>query len=126
MIINIIIGVSLIFILIKFIILNNKINIIQDYLNTTVVNSINNINCNLLDELNNRTLIDNEHFKVLKDLIEKNKIEINNSQELLYNFPVKLETFIAEENNSIHKEIKKLAKISSRKKSQSKTNKSTK
>ena len=135
MITNIFLGLILVIIIISFIILNDKINIIQDYLGTTirklnsinsVVDGINNSNCHLLDRFNKRILVDNEHFEIIKDLIEKNKVEIYNNQQLLYNIPVKLETFIAEENNSIRNEIKKQAKISSKINSKTKTNKSTK
>ena len=131
MITNILLGLILGIVITTFIIINNKINIIQDYLGTTirklnsinsVVDGINNSNCYLVERFNKRILVDNEHCEISKDLIEKNKVEIYNNQQILYNLPVRLETFITEENNSIHKEIKKLAKISSKKKSQSKTN----
>lgn len=123
MITNIFLGLILGIVILLFIILNNKINIIQDNLGVIIrklngieSDTINNNNLieHLLERFNKRRLVDHEHFEIIKDLIEKNKVEIDNNQQILYNFPVKLETFIAEENNSIHKEIKKLAKISSK------------
>lgn len=111
MITNILLGLILGTITGVFLILNSKINDLYKLLN-----KLTNIDLK-------RILVDDEHFEIIKDLIEKNKLEIYNNQQILYNLPVKIETFITEENNSIHKEIKKLAKISSKIKSQSKTKK---
>lgn len=131
MLTNILLVLILGIVITSFIILNNKINIIQDYLGTTirklnsinsVVDGINNSNCYLVERFNKRILVDNEHFEIIKNLIDKNKIEIYNNQQILYNLPVRLETFIAEENNAIRKEITKQAKISSKIKSKSKMN----
>ena len=117
----------------SFVILNNKINNLYKLLNKlTDIDLTTNTNITeilklfnaLVERFNKRILVDNEHFEIIKDLIEKNKVEIYNNQQLLYNIPVKLETFIAEENNSIRNEIKKQAKISSKINSKTKTNKS--
>ena len=123
MITNILLGLILGIVITSFIILNNKLLKITNIL-ATITEILNNESTTitttlelfkkLVERFSERVLTDNEHFKIIKDLIEKNKVEIYNNQQLLYNLPVKLETFIAEENNSIHKEIKKLAKISSK------------
>lgn len=133
MITNILLGLILGIVITSFIILNNKIiNLYKLLSKLTDIELTTNNNIteilklfsNLVDRFNKRILVDNEHFEIIKDLIEKNKVEIYNNQQLLYNIPVKLETFIIEENNTIRNEIKKLAKISSKIKSQSKTKKS--
>lgn len=123
MITNILLGLILGVVITSFIILNIKINRIDDYVKRTFTNtnvidtSVDNhykLTNILLDRFNEKVLNDNEHCEIIKDLIEKNNIEIYNNQQILYNIPVKVETFVAEENNSIRKEIKKLAKISSK------------
>lgn len=133
MITNILLGLILGVVINSFIILNNKIinlykllNKITDIELTTNKNITETLKLfsNLVDRFNKKVLVDNEHFEIIKNLIDNNKVEIYNIQQILYNLPVRLETFITEENNSIHNEVKKLAKISSKKKSQSKTNKS--
>ena len=135
MITNIFLGLILGIIITSFIILNNKIiNLYKLLSKLTDIELTTNNNIteilklfsNLVDRFNKRILVDNEHFEIIKDLIEKNKVEIYNNQQLLYNIPVKFETFIAEENNTIRNEIKKQAKISSKINSKTKTNKSTK
>ena len=135
MITNILLGLILGIVITSFIILNNKIiNLYKLLSKLTDIELTTNNNIteilklfsNLVDRFNKRILVDNEHFEIIKDLIEKNKVEIYNNQQLLYNIPVRLETFIAEENNSIRNEIKKQAKISSKINSKTKTNKSTK
>ena len=129
----IVLGLILGIVITSFIILNNKIINLYELLNkltdielTTNKNITETLKLfsNLVDRFNKRILVDNEYFEIIKDLIEKNKIEIYNNQQILYNLPVRLETFIAEENNTICNEIKKQAKISSKIKSQSKTSKS--
>lgn len=112
MITNILLGLILGVVITSFIILNNNIIKLYKLFNT------------LVNRLNYLVSVDNEYFEIIKDLIDKNKVEIYNTQQILYNLPVRLETFIAEENDTIRNEIKKKAKISSKKKSQSKTNKS--
>ena len=133
MITNILLGLILGIVLSSYIIINKKVTQIQsntEYILTKLrgidgVNSNNNkLIQHLFDRFDKRILVDNEHFEIIKDLIEKNKVEIYNNQQILYNIPVKLETFIAEENDTIRNEIKKLAKISSRKKQASKQSKS--
>ena len=133
MITNILLGLILSIVITNFIILNNKIINLYKLLNKITdieLTTNNNITetlklfSNLVDRFNKRVLVDNEHFEIIKDLIEKNKIEIYNNQQILYNFPVRLETFITEENNTIRNDIKKLDKISSKKKQTSKTSKS--
>ena len=121
-------------VIISFIILNDKINRIDDYVkrtftNTNIIDTSIDNHCKLtnilLDRFTKKVLNDNEHCEIIKDLIEKNNIEIYNNQQILYNIPVKVETFVAEENNSIRKEIKKLAKISSKINPKQKQSKST-
>ena len=135
MITNILLGLILGIVITSFIILNNKIiNLYKLLSKLTDIELTTNNNIteilklfsNLVDRFNKRILVDNEHFEIIKDLIEKNKVEIYNNQQLLYNIPVGLETFIIEENNTIRNEIKKQAKISSKINSKTKTNKSTK
>lgn len=132
MITNIFLGLILGVVITSFIILNNKLLKITNIL-ATITEILNNevvtvtTTCELFKKLverfSERVSTDNEYFEIIKNLIENNKVEIYNNQQLLYNLPVKLKTFIAEENNSIHKEIKKLAKISSKINSKVKTNK---
>lgn len=133
MLTNILLGLILAIVIGVFIILCSEIkgikstlNYIADYLpnidRTNLTNS-NHIE-HLLDKFNKRALVDNEYFEIIKELIEKNKVELYNNQQLLYNIPVKLETFIAKENNTIRNEIKKQAKISFKTKLNPKTNKS--
>lgn len=131
MLTNILLGLILGTVITSFIILNNKIN--RTEFNTKfIIDALKRINefvlanniamNNIQDRFNNKVLKDNEHFESIKDIIDKNKIEIYNNQQILYNLPVRLETFIAEENNAIRKEITKQAKISSKIKSKSKMN----
>lgn len=110
MITNIFLGLILGVIITSFIILNNKLLKITNIL-ATMTEILNNevstttTTCELFKKLverfNKRILIDTEYFEIIKNLIDKNKVEIYNNQQLLYNLPVKLETFIAEENNNI-------------------------
>lgn len=131
MLTNILLGLILGTVITSFIILNNKIN--RTEFNTKfIIDALKRINefvlanniamNNIQDRFNNKVLKDNEHFEIIKNLIDKNKIEIYNNQQTLFNLPVRLETFIAEENNAIRKEITKQAKISSKIKSKSKMN----
>ena len=129
----IVLGLILGIVITSFIILNSKINNLYKLLNkitdielTTNKNITETLQLfsNLVDRFNKRILVDNEHFEIIKDLIEKNKIEIYNNQQILYDLPVRVETFIAEENNTILNEIKKKTKISSKINSKTKTNKS--
>lgn len=131
MLTNILLGLILGTVITSFVILNNKINrtefntkfIIDALKRINQFVEANNIVINhIQDKFNKQALVNNEHFEIIKDLINKNKIEIYNNQQILYNLPVRLETFITEENNAIRKEIKKQAKISSKIKSQSKIN----
>lgn len=133
MITNILLGLILGIVITSFIILNNKLfkitNIfstmtsILDNENVTITTSLE-LFKKFVEQFNRRILVDNEHFEIIKDLIEKNKVEIYNTQQILYNFPVRLETFITEENNAIRNEITKQAKISSKINSKTKTSKS--
>lgn len=131
MLTNILLGLILGVVITSFIILNNKIiNLYKLLSKLTDIELTTNNNIteilklfsNLVDRFNKRILVDNEHFEIIKELIEKNKVEIYNNQQTLFNLPVRLETFIAEENNAIRKEITKQAKISSKIKSKSKLN----
>ena len=133
MITNILLGLILGVVITSFVVLNNKLfNIIQILgkitdaelnLNTNMTQTLKLFDV-LVNRFNKRILVDNEHFEIIKDLIEKNKVEIYNTQQILYNFPVRLETFITEENNAIRNEIIKQAKISSKINSKTKTSKS--
>lgn len=132
MITNILLGLILGTIIGVFLILNNKLNnlykllkklsAIESTTNNGVIETLR-LFGDFREKFNKRILVDNEYFEIIKDLIDKNKVEIYNTQQILYNLPVRLETFITEENNSIRNEMKKLAKISSKIKSQSKTKK---
>ena len=104
MLTNILLGLILGTVITSFVILNNKIN---------------------RTEFNTKFIIN--ALKRINQFVEANNIVINHIQDkfnkqILYNLPVRLETFITEENNAIRKEIKKQAKISSKIKSQSKIN----
>ena len=133
MLTNILLGLILGIVITSFVILNNKLFKITNIL-STITSILNNESISvtttvelfkkLVERFSERVLVDNEHFEIIKGLIDKNKIEIYNNQQMLYNLPVRLETFIAEENNAIRKEITKQAKISSKIKSKSKQSKS--
>lgn len=137
MITNIFLGLILVIIIISFIILNNKINIIQDYLGTTirklnsinsVVDGINNSNCHLLERFNKRILVNEEYFNIIKDLLNNRFKDIDNATDSIYDrintFDSDTQNLIIAEHRCTRNEIKKQAKISSKINSKTKTNKS--
>lgn len=109
----------------SFIILNNKLNIIQDYLVTiirklksinSVVDVINNSNCHLLNRFNDFILRYNESKGLLES---KYNINVKYFNEILTDITNKINEInehIKVEHIVAHNDIKKLAKISSKNK----------
>ena len=137
MITNILLGLILGIVLSSYIIINKKVTQIQsntEYILTKLrgidgVNSNNNKNIeHLLNRFNKRILINEEYFNIIKDLINNRFKDVDNATNSIYD---RLNTIDSDSQNLIiaehrytRNEIKKLAKISSKKKLQSKTNKS--
>lgn len=133
MITNIFLGLILAVVITSFIILNNKINIVQDYLGTiirkinsinSVVNDINSGNCHLLDRFNDFVLRYNELNGLLETKVNHNTEYFDKKLNDITNLIYEVNEHISIQHNNTHYEINKKAKISSKKKSQSKTNKS--
>ena len=133
MLTNILLGLILGIVLTSFILINNKINIIQDYLGSivrklnsinSVVDGINNSNCNLLDRFNNFVLRYNELNGLLETKVNHNTEYFDKRLTNIIDKICKVDENIIAEHSITRNEIKKLAKISSKKKLQSKTNKS--
>lgn len=133
MITNIFLGLILGIVIISFIIINNKINIIQDYLGTiirklnsigSVIDSINISNCNLLDRFNDFVLRYNESKNLLETKVNNNTEYFDKKLNDITNLIYEVNEHISVQHNNTRYEINKKAKISSKKKSQSKTNKS--
>ena len=133
MITNIFLGLILGVVITSFILINNKINIIQDYLGTivrklnsinSVVDGINNSNCHLLDRFNNFVLRYNELNGLLETKVNHNTEYFDKKLTNIIDKIHEVNENVIAENSIIHNEIKKLAKISSRKKQASKQTKS--
>lgn len=133
MITNIFLGLILGIIITSFIILNNKINIVQNYLGTiirklnssnSVVDNIYNNNSNLLDRFNNFVLRYNESKNLLETKVNNNTEYFDKKLNDITNLIYEVNEHISVQHNNTRYEINKKAKISSKKKSQSKTNKS--
>ena len=137
MLTNILLGLILGVVITSFIILNNKLNILQVHIGTIIrkLNSINSVvdgNNNhimhLLDRFNNKILKDEEHYNNIITLLKSRFKDVDNATDSIYNrlnnIDSDIQTLIVTEHRITRNEIKKLAKISSKKKLQSKTNKS--
>lgn len=128
----------------SFIILNNKIN--RTEFNTKFiidglkridkfVEANNLVINNIQDRFNNKALKDSEHWSISEDyynniitLLKSRFKDIDNATDSIYDrintIDSDTQTLIVAEHRITRSEIKKLAKISSKKKSQLKTNKS--
>ena len=137
MLTNILLGLILGVVITSFIILNNKLNILQVHIGTIIrkLNSINSVvdgNNNhimhLLDRFNNKILKDEEHYNNIITLLKSRFKDVDNATDSIYNrlnnIDSDIQTLIVTEHRITRNEIKKLAKICSKKKLQSKTNKS--
>ena len=137
MITNILLGLILGIILSSYIIINKKVTQIQsntEYILTKLrgidgVNSNNNkLIQHLLDKFDERVTVDNEHYDNIITLLKSRFKDVDNATDSIYDrintFDVDIQHLIVAEHRITRSEIKKLAKISSKKKSQSKTSKS--
>lgn len=127
MITNIFLGLILGVVITSFIILNNKINRIE--FNTKfiidVLKNINNYtnssNSNiehLLDRFNKRILVNEEHFNIIKDIINSRFKDLENAASSIYSRLNVLDTdtqnHIIDEHRLTRRQIEKQAKISSK------------
>ena len=137
MITNILLGLILGILLSSYIIINKKVTQIQsntEYILTKLrgidgVNSNNNkLIQHLLDKFDERVTVDNEHYDNIITLLKSRFKDVDNATDSIYDriniFDVDTQHLIVAEHRYTRNEIKKLAKISSKKKLQSKTNKS--
>lgn len=134
---NILLELILGIVLSSYVILNKKITQIKsntEYI-LTKLRSIDSVNSNnskniehLLDRFNKRILVNEEYFNIMKDLLNSRFKDLDNATDSIYDrintIDSDTQTLIVAEHRITRSEIKKLAKISSKKKSQSKTNKS--
>lgn len=135
MLTNILLGLILGIVITSFIILNNKINKTQ--FNTKFIIDIltridqfvegNNIVVNnIQDKFNKQVLVNNEHFEIINLSINDKFKALNYNddyiKERLNTLDTDTQNLIIAEHKCTRNEIKKQAKISSKIKSQSKTN----
>lgn len=138
MITNILLGLILGILLSSYIIINKKVTQIQsntEYILTKLrgidgVNSNNNkLIQHLLDKFDERVTVDNEHYDNIITLLKSRFKDIDNATDSIYDrintIDVDTQHLIVGEHRITRNEIKKLAKISSKIKSQSKTNNSS-
>ena len=125
-------------VIISFIILNNKINEINDYVKRTFTNT-NIIDTNvdnhhkltdiLLDRFNERVLTDNENYFNLVTLLKSRFKDLDNTTDSIYDrfntIHADIEKYIAAEHILTRKQIEKQAKISSKINPKQKQSKST-
>ena len=125
-------------VIISFIILNNKINEINDYVKRTFTNT-NIIDTNvdnhhkltdiLLDRFNERVLTDNENYFNLVTLLKSRFKDLDNATDSIYDrfntIHADIEKYIAAEHILTRKQIEKQAKISSKINPKQKQSKST-
>lgn len=137
MITNILLGLILGIVITSFIILNNKLFKITNIL-FTITSILNNENTNvtttvelfkkLVERFNERILIDNENYHNLVMLLTSRFKDLDNATDNIYDKLNLLDTditkVITDEHEATRKEVAKRAKISYKKKSQSKTSKS--
>lgn len=120
-----------------FLILNNKINNLLKYYSTNLdisnkesnnIEYVTRILDKLLDRFNKRILVDNEHFEILNSSINDKYKDLSSDndyvRERLNTIDSDTQNLIIAEHRCTRNEIKKKAKISSKIKSNSKTNKS--
>ena len=137
MITNILLGLILGIILSSYIIINKKVTQIQsntEYILTKLrgidgVNSNNNkLIQHLLDKFDERVTVDNEHYDNIITLLKSEFKDVHIGIDGIYNrlntIKGDVDMLIIGEHRTTRSEIKKQAKISSKKKSQSKTSKS--
>lgn len=137
MITNILLGLILGILLSSYIIINKKVTQIQsntEYILTKLrgidgVNSNNNkLIQHLLDKFDERVTVDNEHYDNIITLLKFKFRDLDNATDSIYDrlntFNIDIDTLIVGEHRITRNEIKKLTKINSKKKSQSKTSKS--
>ena len=137
MITNILLGLILGVVITSFIILNKKINKIDEYVRKTLSNT-NVINTDIdrnhkiisiiLDRFNNKVLKDDENYYNLITLLKSRFKDIDNATDSIYDklniIDTDTTTLIIGKSNEIRNEIKKQAKISSKINSKTKTSKS--
>ena len=137
MITNILLGLILGILLSSYIIINKKVTQIQsntEYILTKLrgidgVNSNNNkLIQHLLDKFDERVTVDNEHYDNIITLLKSRFKDIDNATDSIYNrlndINIDIDTLIVGEHRITRNEIKKLAKISSKITSKTKTSKS--
>ena len=136
MITNILLGLILGVVITGFIILNNKINKIDEYVRETLSNT-NFISANvdrnhkiisiILDRFNNKVLKDDENYFNIITLLKSRFKDVDDATDSIYDklntIDTDTTTLIIGEHTRTRDAIKKQAKISSKKKSNSKTNK---
>lgn len=138
MITNILLGLILVIVITSFIILNNKINKIDDYVKRTFTNtniidtSVDNhikLTNILLDRFNERVLTDNENYHNIVTLLKSRFKDLDNATDSIYDrfntIHADIEKYIAAEHILIRKQIEKQAKISSKINPKQKQSKST-
>lgn len=138
MITNILLGLILVMVIISFIILNNKINKIDDYVrrtfsNTNVIdNNIDNhykISNILLDRFNERVLTENENYFNLVSLLKSRFKDLDNATDSIYDrfntTDSDIQNLIITEHRLTRRQIEKQAKISSKINPKQKQSKST-
>ena len=144
MLTNILLGLILGVVITSFIILNNKLFKITNIL-STITSILNNESVSvtttfelfkkLVEQFSEKVSKDNEHWRINEDyynniitLLKSRFKDVDNSTDSIYdklnNIDSDIQTLIVTEHRITRNEIKKLDKISSKKKLQSKTNKS--
>ena len=137
MLTNILLGLILGIVLSSYIIINKKVTQIQsntEYILTKLrgIDGFNSNNNKLIEHLSGRfnaqMLMDNEHYDNVITLLKSRFKDVDNATDSICdrinNIDYNVQTLIVTEHRITRNEIKKLAKISSKKKLQSKTNKS--
>lgn len=144
MITNILLGLILGIVITSFVILNNKLLKITNILGTiteilnnesTTITTTLELFKKLVDRFNEKVLKDNEHWRISEDyynniitLLKSRFKDLDNATDSIYDKLNSMDNditiLIIGKSNEIRNEIKKQAKISSKKKSQSKTSKS--
>ena len=127
MITNILLGLILGIVITSFIILNNKINKIDDYVKRTFTNtniidtSVDNhikLTNILLDRFNERVLTDNENYHNIVTLLKSRFKDLDNATDSIHDrfntIHADIEKYIAAEHIITRRQIEKQAKISSK------------
>lgn len=137
MLTNILLGLILGIVLSSYIIINKKVTQIQsntEYILTKLrgIDGVNSNNNKLIEQLsgrfNEQILVNNEYYNNVITLLKSRFKDVDNATDSIYDrintIDFDTQTLIVAEHRITRNEIKKLAKISSKKKLQSKTNKS--